>query len=76
MNIKRTRSGMCVHLYAWPKEFRKAQTARREGCTFTELSERVNATIRTLRTIQTSEQRPKTACSPPVFGLPAKTRAR
>jgi len=66
-----------VFTYALAKEFRKAQDGAREDVSFTELSERVNATMKTLRYDQTSDVKgPKAACRAPVFGLPAKTRSR
>jgi hypothetical protein len=44
---------------------------------FTELSERVNATMKTLRYDQISEVKgPKAACGAPVLGLPVERRSR
>ena len=63
--------------YALAKEFRKAQVARERDVSFTELSERVNATMKTLRYDQISDVKgPKAACRAPVLGLPSKTRSR
>ena len=47
--------GYGVFTYALAKEFRKAQTARETDVSLTELSERVNATMKTLRYDQISE---------------------
>ena len=44
--------GYGVFTYALAKEFRKAQAARDTDVSFTELSERVNATMKTLATIK------------------------
>jgi hypothetical protein len=69
--------GYGVFTYALAKEFRKAQAARETDVSFTELTERVNATIKTLRYDQISDVKgPKAACRAAVLGAPAKTRAR
>ena len=66
-----------VFTYALAKEFRKAQAARETDVSFTELSERVNATMKTLRYDQISDIKgPKGVCRGPVLGLPAKKRSR
>jgi hypothetical protein len=69
--------GYGVFTYALAKEFRKAQAARETDVSFTELTERVNATMKTLRYDQISDVKgPKAACRAPVLGSPAKTRSR
>ncbi len=69
--------GYGVFTYALAKEFRKAQAARETDVSFTELSERVNATMKTLRYDQISDVKgPKAGCRAPVLGSPAKTRSR
>jgi hypothetical protein len=69
--------GYGVFTYALAKEFRKAQTARERDVSFTELCERVNTTMKTLRYDQISDVKgPKAARRAPVLGLPAKTRSR
>ena len=69
--------GYGVFTSALAKEFRKAQTARETDLSFTELSVRVNATMKTLRYDQTSNVKgPKAACRAAVLGLPARTRFR
>jgi hypothetical protein len=66
-----------VFTYALAKEFRKAQAARETDVSFTELSERVNATMKTLRYDQTCDVKgPKAGCRASVLGAPGKTRAR
>jgi hypothetical protein len=67
--------GYGVFTYALAKEFRKAQAARETDVSFTELRERVNATMKTLRYDQTSDvQGPKAGCRAPVLGAPPKKR--
>ncbi|MGE5212859.1 MAG: hypothetical protein ACM3NN_04095, partial [Nitrospirota bacterium] len=62
---------------ALAKEFRKAQAARETGLSFTQLTDRVNATMKTLRYDQMSDVKgPKATCRAPVLGPPAKTRSR
>jgi hypothetical protein len=64
--------------FALTKEFRKAQAARENDISFNTLSERVNATMKTLRYDQVSGlkgAKGKT-CRAPVLGFPAKTRSR
>jgi hypothetical protein len=69
--------GYGVFTYALAKEFRKAQAARQTDLSFTDLTERVNATMKTLRYDQISEVKgPKVACRAPVLGSPAKKRSR
>lgn len=69
--------GYGVFTYALAKEFRKAQAARETDVSFTELTERVNATMKTLRYDQISDVKgPKATCRAPVLGSPAKTRSR
>ena len=69
--------GYGVFTYALAKEFRKAQAARESDLSFTELGERMNATMKTLRYDQISDVKgPKAVCRAPVLGLPAKTHAR
>jgi hypothetical protein len=69
--------GYGVFTYALAKEFRKAQAARETDVSFTELTERVNTTMKTLRYDQISDVKgPKAACRAAVLGAPAKTRAR
>jgi len=69
--------GYGVFTYALAKEFRKAQTARETDVSFTELSKRVNATMKTLHYDQISDVKgPKGPCRAPVLGSPAKTRSR
>jgi hypothetical protein len=70
--------GYGVFTYALAKEFRKAQTARETDLSFNSLSERVNATMKTLRYDQVSGVKgPKQTCRAPVLGLPQKkTRSR
>jgi hypothetical protein len=56
--------GYGVFTYALAKEFRKAQAKRETDVSFTELSERVNATMKTLRYDQISDVKgPKAACN-------------
>ena len=69
--------GYGVFTYALAKEFRRAQPARQTTVSFTELSERVNATMKTLRYDQISEVKgPKAACRATVLKSPKKTRSR
>ena len=69
--------GYGVFTYALAKEFRRAQAARETDVSFSELSERVNATMKTLRYDQISDVKgPKVACRAPVLGSPPKTRSR
>ena len=69
--------GYGVLTYALAKEFRRAQTARETGVSFSEFGQRVNATMKTLRYDQISDVKgPKVACRAPVLGPPAKTRSR
>ena len=69
--------GYGVFTYALAKEFRKAEAARQTGLSFTTLTQRVNATMKTLRYDQVSSVTgPKQACRAPVLGLPAKRRSR
>src|SRR5258705_12750667 len=69
--------GYGVFTYALAKEFRKAQSARGTDVSFTELTERVNATMKTLRYDQISDViGPKATCRAPVLGSPAKIRSR
>jgi hypothetical protein len=66
-----------VFTYALAKEFRKAQAARETDVSFTELSDRVNTTMKTLRYDQTCDVKgPKAGCRAPVLGPPAKPRSR
>jgi hypothetical protein len=66
-----------VFTYALAKEFRKAEAARETDLSFAELSERVNATMKTLRYDQISDvKRRKVACNAPVLGSRGKTRSR
>jgi Caspase domain len=69
--------GYGVFTYALAKEFRKAETAREMEVSFTELIERVNATMKTLRYDQISDVKgPKAVCNGPVLGSPPKTSSR
>ena len=69
--------GYGVFTYALAKEFRKAQAARETDVSFTELTERVNATMKTLRYDQVSDVKgPSATCRGPVLGAPPRTRAR
>jgi metacaspase-1 len=69
--------GYGVFTYALAKEFRKAQAAREKDVSFTELSERVNATMKRLHYDQISDVKgPKAACRAPVLRSPAKPRTR
>jgi hypothetical protein len=69
--------GYGVFTYALAKEFRKAQAARETDVSFTELSERVNATMKTLRYDQISDVKgPKAGCRAPVLGSPPKASSR
>jgi hypothetical protein len=69
--------GYGVFTYALAKEFRKAEAARETDVSFTNLIERVNATMKTLRYDQISDVKgPKQVCNGPVLGLPPKKRSR
>jgi hypothetical protein len=69
--------GYGVFTYALAKEFRKAQASRDTGVSFTELTERVNATMKTLRYDQVSDVKgPKATCRAPVLRPPVKMRSR
>jgi metacaspase-1 len=69
--------GYGVFTYALAKEFRKAEAARETDVSFTELIERVNATMKTLRYDQISDVKgPKAVCNGPVLRPPPKTRSR
>src|SRR5262249_18777054 len=69
--------GYGVFTYALAKEFRKAEKARERDVSFTELTERVNVTMKTLHYDQTSDVKgPKAACRAPVLRSPARTRSR
>jgi metacaspase-1 len=70
--------GYGVFTFALAKEFRKAQAARETDVSFTDLSERVNATMETLHYDQVCDVKGPTAvCRGPVLGLPQKkTRSR
>jgi hypothetical protein len=65
-----------VFTYALAKEFRKAHGARETDLSFNALSERVNATMKTLRYDQIcAVEGPTAVRRAPVLGLPAKTRS-
>ncbi len=67
--------GYGVFTYALAKEFRKAQTARETDLSFNTLSERVNATMKTLHYDQVSGVKgPKATCRSPVMGLPRRKK--
>jgi hypothetical protein len=69
--------GYGVFTYALAKEFRKAEAAHQTDVSFTALTERVNATMKSLRYDQTSGVKgPKGVCRAPVIGLPGKRPSR